>query len=61
MGHTEVECPTPAPRNVLDKLPHDLRLGLPEERKKKMLGFGQATEGVLYGSYGGTRRTQGRL
>jgi hypothetical protein len=55
MGHTEIECPTPAPRNGLGKLPYDVRLRAPEERKKKMLSFGQAAE-ESFGSSMGTRR-----
>jgi len=34
MGHTELDCPTAAPRNALGKLPYDLRLRAPEERRK---------------------------
>jgi len=34
LGHTELDCPTPAPRNALGKLPYDLRLRAPEERRK---------------------------
>jgi hypothetical protein len=55
MGHTKIECPTQAPRNGLGKLPYDVRLRAPEERKKKMLSFGQAAE-ESFGSYMGTRR-----
>jgi hypothetical protein len=56
MGHTEIECPTPAPRNALGKHPYNVLLWAPEERKKKMLSFGQAAEESFRSSMG-TRRT----
>ena len=42
IGHGELECANPAQRNALGKLPYDVLLRAPEERKKKLQGLAQA-------------------
>ncbi|CAO2039933.1 unnamed protein product [Urochloa humidicola] len=42
LGHTDLLCPNPAPRNAHGKLPYDAKLRAPEERKKKLQTFGSA-------------------
>ncbi|CAN6226514.1 unnamed protein product [Urochloa humidicola] len=42
MGHTKLECPTPAKKNALGKLPYEVALRAPDEKKKKLQSFGQA-------------------
>jgi hypothetical protein len=54
MGHTEIECPSPSPRNALGKLPYDLRLRAPEE-KRRFQSFGQAAD-ESFGSSTGSKR-----
>ncbi|CAN6173031.1 unnamed protein product [Urochloa humidicola] len=60
MGHTGLECPTPAPRNALGKLPYDLKLRAPDDRKKKLQSFGQAAAESFGSSSMGGRRTSAR-
>ena len=59
MGHTELDCPTPAPRNALGKLPYDLRLRAPKERRRKFQSFGQAAE-ESFGSASSRRTSSSR-
>lgn len=42
MGHTELGCCAPAMRNKLGKLPYDMKLRAPEEKRKRQQGFAQA-------------------
>jgi hypothetical protein len=56
IGHMDLECPTPAPRNALGKLPYDCKLRAPEEKKKKPLSFGAAASAFFGGARGGDRR-----
>ncbi|XP_039815268.1 uncharacterized protein LOC120678182 [Panicum virgatum] len=49
MGHLTLECPNPAPRNALGKLPYEVKLRAPEEKRRKPLSFGQAAA-ESYGS-----------
>jgi hypothetical protein len=42
MGHTDLECSTPAPKDENGKLPYDTKLRAPDERKKKMQSFANA-------------------
>lgn len=42
IGHSEVECETPAPRNAMGKLPYDIQLRAPEERRRKLQSFSDA-------------------
>lgn len=51
MGHMDLECPTPAQRNELGKLPYDVKLRAFEEKKKKPQSFGEAAA-ELFGSSG---------
>jgi hypothetical protein len=46
VGHLEIECPKPVPRNELGKLPYDLKLGAPDERRRTQI-FNQATSESL--------------
>lgn len=39
MGHSEIECSNPVPRDVEGRLPYDVQLRAPEERKKRVQGF----------------------
>jgi len=42
MGHSELECPTPAERNDEGKLPYDVQLRAPEERRRRVQSFASA-------------------
>lgn len=42
MGHSEVECHHPVHRNDEGKLPYDVQLRAPEERKRRIQSFGGA-------------------
>lgn len=44
MGHSELDCEEPAARNALGKLPYDIKLRAPEERRKKIQSFSAAAE-----------------
>jgi hypothetical protein len=48
MGHTENNCPNPTPRSALGKLPYDIKLRAPGERKMRMFSFGHAEIGHDY-------------
>lgn len=60
MGHTEMECPTPAPRNAQGKLPYDLRLRAPEEKRRKLQSFSQAAADFFDSSMGTKKTTSSR-
>jgi hypothetical protein len=60
LGHMDLECPTPAMRNSLGKLPYDVRLRAPEEKKKKPLSFGAATAEAFGKSSGSSKRPRHR-
>lgn len=36
IGHSKLEYESPVPRNQLGKLPYDIQLRAPEERRKKL-------------------------
>jgi hypothetical protein len=42
IGHSELECSSPNPRNAMGKLPYDVRLRAPEEGRKRLQSFAQA-------------------
>lgn len=44
IGHSEIVCSEPSPRNERGKLPYDLPLRAPEDRKKCFQSFGQTTD-----------------
>lgn len=51
LGHSEIDCPQPAPRNELGKLLYDVPLRAPEERRRKIQSFaGAAAESFGSGS-----------
>lgn len=53
--HTHLECPTPARRNALGKLPYELKLRASDERKKKLQSFGAAAAESFGNSTGSGR------
>lgn len=55
MGHLRLECPTPAPHNEIGKLPYDVTLHAPEERRRKPQSFGAAAAESLGSSKGSER------
>lgn len=56
MGHSEIECPNPVPRNDEGKLPYDIQLRAPEDRKRRILSFSEAAaESFGSGSSSGSR------
>lgn len=56
LGHSEVECNKPAPRNANGKQPYDLPLRAPEERRRKIQGFAEAaSEFYNHGSSANSR------
>lgn len=59
MGHTEVECDSPTTRNALGKLPYDVKLRAPEERRRRIQSFAQAAE-ESYGSGSSTNTRHSR-
>lgn len=42
MGHIELDCATPTPRNEAGKLPYDIKLRAPEEKRRRIQSFAQA-------------------
>lgn len=55
MGHSEIECLNPVPRNDDDKLPYDVQLRAPEERRRRVQGFAEAaTDSFESGSSSGS-------
>lgn len=51
IGHSEMDCPTPVARNEHGKLPYDVQLRAPEERRKRLQSFaGAAAESFGSGS-----------
>jgi hypothetical protein len=51
MGHSEIECPTPVERDEHGKLPYDVQLRAPEERRQRIQSFaGAAMESFGSGS-----------
>lgn len=51
MGHSEIECPTPVERDEHGKLPYDVQLRAPEERRQRIQSFaGDAAESFGSGS-----------
>lgn len=51
MGHSEIECPTPVERDEHGKLPYDVQLRAPEERRQRIQSFaGAAAESFGSGS-----------
>lgn len=60
MGHGDLECVTPAQRNALGKLPYDIALRAPENKKKKLQGLAQAAAETFGSSSSSTARQQRR-
>lgn len=60
LGHSEVECDHPVARNEDGKLPYDVQLRAPEEKKKRVQTFaGAATESWGSGSSTAARPPRG--
>lgn len=58
LGHSDMECPTPAPRNADGKLPYDVNLRAPEEKKRQIQSFAAAAaESFGSGSSSGFRHS----
>lgn len=56
MGHSEIECPNPVPRNEMGKLPYDVQLRAPEDRRRRVQSFSEAAaESFGSGSSTGSR------
>lgn len=56
MGHSEFECQNPVPRNEEGKLPYDVQLRAPEERRRRIEAFAEAAAAFFgSGSSSGTR------
>ncbi|CAN6284607.1 unnamed protein product [Urochloa humidicola] len=55
MGHTDLGCPNPAPRNANGKLPYDVKLRAPEDRRRRLQSFGAAAVESFGSSYGSGR------
>lgn len=60
MGHGDLECATPAQRNALGKLPYDIALRAPEDRKKKLQGLAQAAAETFGSASSSSSRQQRR-
>lgn len=61
MGHSEIECPNPVPPDEMGKLPYDVQLRAPEERKKRVQTFvGAAAESFGTGSSSASKHGRGR-
>ncbi|GJM99752.1 hypothetical protein PR202_ga16882 [Eleusine coracana subsp. coracana] len=57
MGHTEVDCADPSPRNVVGKLPYDVKFRAPEEKRRRLQSFAQ----VASESFGSGSSSRSRL
>jgi len=58
LGHSEVDCPQPAARNEMGKLPYNVQLRAPEERRRRVQTFaGAAAESFGSGSSSAHRYT----
>jgi hypothetical protein len=56
IGHSEIECPRPVPRNAEGKVPYDVQLRAPEEKRRRFQGFAEAAaESFGSGSSSGYR------
>jgi len=61
MGHSEVECDTPVERNEDGKLPYDVQLRAPEERRRRVQSFaGAAADSFGSGSSSVSRPPRGK-
>ncbi|CAN6208045.1 unnamed protein product [Urochloa humidicola] len=60
MGHTDLICPNPAPRKADGKLPYDVKLRAPEEKRRKLQSFGAAAADSFGKSYGSGRSSSSR-
>ncbi|XP_021321277.1 uncharacterized protein LOC8064944 [Sorghum bicolor] len=61
MGHSEIECPNPVPRNEYGKLPFDVQLRAPEEKRRKVQSFAEAAAASQSsGSSMGSRPPRGK-
>ncbi|CAN6232539.1 unnamed protein product [Urochloa humidicola] len=60
MGHTDLVCPNPPPRNANGKLPYDVKLRAPDDRRRKMQSFGAAAAESFGNSYGNGRPSSSR-
>lgn len=58
MGHSDLECPSPAVRDDKGKLPYDCQLRAPEERRRRLQSFaGAAAESFGTGASSASRQT----
>ncbi|XP_021321392.1 uncharacterized protein LOC8058002 [Sorghum bicolor] len=58
IGHSDMECPTPVARDEDGKLPYDVNLRAPEEKKRRLQSFAAAAaESFGSGSSSGLRRS----
>lgn len=56
LGHSEVDCPHPVARNEVGKLPYDVPLRAPEERRRRLPSFAEAAADTFgSGSSSGVR------
>lgn len=45
IGHSEIECEQPAPRKEEGRLPYDVALRAPDDRRRRVQGFAEAAAG----------------
>ncbi|CAN6287729.1 unnamed protein product [Urochloa humidicola] len=60
MGHTDLNCPNPAPRKADGKLPYDVKLRAPDDRRRRLQSFGAAAAESIGNSQGSGRSSSSR-